>query len=184
MLVSQGDEQAFTLLFHTWHHRLGAYIYRLTRSLPLTEEIVQDVFLKIWLNRRALWEVERFGPYLYVISRNHALNSLRQIARERRQQSDWQEHLLTSAGTAGEDSHHYFNILIQAAVDQLPSQQQKVYLLSRQEGLSYKEIAERLQIAPETVKRHMKLALRAITAYIQANRDILLLILLTPLAVA
>jgi DNA-directed RNA polymerase specialized sigma24 family protein len=68
--VSEGNEQAFSQLFHEHHQHLAAYVYKLTSSHELAEEVVLDVFLKIWTCRGSLIEVTNFRTWLYVISRN------------------------------------------------------------------------------------------------------------------
>mgnify|MGYP000597832205 CR=1 FL=1 len=80
--VAAGDENAFAKLFKNYYNQLGGFIMRLTESESLTQEIVQDVFLKIWINRTALSEIDCFKAYLPVVAKNHAFNCLKQIARE------------------------------------------------------------------------------------------------------
>lgn len=161
--VADGDEAAFGLLFNAYHQRLGAYIYRLTESFQATQEIVQDVFVKIWLKRATLSEVSCFDAYLFAAARNHAFNYLRKVARERSRLAD-----LPAAG-AGEETDDRLALLDQA-IDHLPRQQKNVYLLHRRQGLSHAEIAERLHLSVETVKKHMSLALRSIREYLSVGR--------------
>jgi RNA polymerase sigma-70 factor (family 1) len=170
--IAAGDEAAFGELFHAYHQRLGAYICRLTESLPAAQEIVQDVFLKIWMKRAMLPEIQCFDAYLFKAARNHVYNYLRKIARERTQQAMLEASVATGEPVeelqAGEQEE-YLNLL-EAAITQLPRQQQKVYLLHRREGLSHAEIALRLQLSVETVKKHMSLALRSIRDYLSVGR--------------
>jgi RNA polymerase sigma-70 factor (ECF subfamily) len=177
--ISQGDEVAFTQLFYAYHNRLGAYVYRLTRSSEVTEEIVQDVFMKIWSNRDALRQVEKFGSYIYVLSRNQTFNQLRRIAREhirRKKAMENMENLYPPADTS-ETPDDYFSLLDEA-VDELPPQQQRVYLLSKRERMTYQEIAIQLHISKETVKKHLSLASKFIINYLRSHRDLLILCLL------
>ena len=172
--VAQGDEQAFRLLFGAYHQPLALHVYRLTESAELTEEIVQDVFLKIWMSREALAEVQQFSAYLFVVSKNHTLNALRAIARERVRQRTWAQE--TQAAVPAEDKQGYYYSLIDKAIQQLPPQQQKVYLLSRHERLKHREIASRMGISPETVKKYMQLAIASISDYVRDNTDVFLLL--------
>ncbi|WP_353718348.1 RNA polymerase sigma factor [Dyadobacter sp. 676] len=71
--VAGGDERAFTALFDHYHQRLGMHIYRITRSEPVAEELVHDVFLKIWRNRELLSEIENFSVYLFVVSKKRGI---------------------------------------------------------------------------------------------------------------
>jgi len=75
--ISSGNQIAFGELFKYYDTQLASYIMGFTRSQFLTEEIVQDVFLKIWLNRTTLTEIECFKSYLFVTGRNHTLDCLK-----------------------------------------------------------------------------------------------------------
>lgn len=172
--VAQGDEQAFRALFGAYHQQLAAHVYRLTESAELAEEIVQDVFLKIWMSREALAEIKHFHAYLFVVSKHQALNALRKIARERARQRAWAMNAAVTDAVE-EDNHPFYN-LIDAAIGQLPPQQQRVYLLSRHEQLRYREIAGQMGISAETVKKYMQLAIASISAYVRDNIDAFLLL--------
>jgi len=167
--IAAGDQIAFTALFYQYHQELAAFVLRLTRQISLTEEIVQDTFTKLWMKREQLGEVHDFRSYLFTISRNHSFNCLRDLARKAVQQKAWISQATGSAREAEEPDREYYYALIEEAVDQLSPQQQKIYLLSRRDGLKYDEIAERLQLSRNTVKRHMSLALQAIVSYVRAH---------------
>lgn len=178
--VSAGDEDAFRHLFLKYHQQLGIHIFRITNSVDIAEEIVQDVFLKIWMSRETLVRVRNFKAYLFVISKNHTLNCLRKLSRERIHKKEWEDgsvKILTSES----DSFNIYYCLLDEAIDQLPPQQQKVYLLSRHERLRYAEIANRLNLSCETVKKYLQIATASITAYVKTNSEatIILLIVLT-----
>ena len=102
--VSQGDEKAFALLFNHYHQRLGLHIYHITKSTELAEEIVHDVFLKIWMNRELLDEIENFQAYLFVISKNAALNCLKKIANEQARRVDLDSDQMQIAEELGHDN--------------------------------------------------------------------------------
>jgi RNA polymerase sigma-70 factor (ECF subfamily) len=177
--ASRGDEAAFTELFYAYHNRLGAYVCRLTGSLQLAEEIVQDVFMKVWSNRENLVRVDRFGAYIYILSRNHTLNCLRKLAAERARTREMSEDLAAARDMTGmAENHPDYYFLLDQAVDELPPQQQKAYILSRRERMKYDEIAERMNISRETVKKYLQLATRFITVYVRTHGDLLLLVLL------
>src|SRR5665647_901695 len=89
MQVASGYENAFEALFKFYDSQLNAYIMTITKSQPLTEEIVQDVFLKIWLNRESLTEIDSFKSYLFVIARNHTFDCLKQIKRKQKREKEW-----------------------------------------------------------------------------------------------
>ena len=170
--IAEGNEQAFAQLFYSFHQKLGAYILRLTKSTYLTEEIVQEVFVKVWLKREELIHIRDFDAYLFILCRNRAFNALRDEARKSAAHENWIQQLLPEQpGDAPEMQQEKWYALLEKAVAMLPAQQQKAYLLSRQEGMKHEEIAERLQLSRETVKRHISLALSSISRYIKENSD-------------
>lgn len=176
--VAQGNEKALSELFYQYHHHLGIYIYQLTSSRELAEEIVQDVFLKIWTNRESLTQVDNFKTWLFVIAKNHALNCLRKLVRERMQRQQWansQESELLPEETNGEEQFQ----LIDQAISQLPPQQKKVFILSRYRRLKYEEIARELNLSRETVKSYLQIATASINRFV-TNRFSLLFWLLFP----
>ena len=180
--VSQGDEIAFRTLMRRWYEPLSAFIFRLTRSEENLEEIVQDIFLKIWVTRESLAEVKRFKYYLLIIGRNHALNVMKKVLRERRLnrifQSEWQP---TLEHVNEIPLYQMAASLIDEAIDNLPPRRKEVYLLSRHERLTYQEIAAKLNISKESVKTHLKLASESITKFIKAHLAEILIIIFSKL---
>ena len=172
--VTAGMPWAFRTLFMKYHQQLGAYIYRITNSAEIAEEIVQDVFLKIWLNREALAGVQNFKAYLFVVSKNQALNCLRKMAKEQMLKNQWES---TCTNMHEDDDLNEYRKLIDQAIDQLPPQQQKVYLLSRHKRLKYAEISDEMNISSETVKKYLQIANASITTYVKENLESVLLLL-------
>lgn len=181
LLVSQGDETAFARLFHAYHQRLGAFVYELTGSVSMAEEIVQEVFIRIWEKRDKLSQVSNFHPYLYTVAKNYTFSFLKKLGRELAHKQEWELSISPDTGNPYEESMDAcYRRIIDQAIAELPAQRQRVYLLSRDEGLRQAEIAERMAISRETVKKHMVLALRAIRSYAltHAEANLLLLLLL------
>lgn len=174
--VAEGDEKAFGEVFKIYYNQLGDFIMRITESETMTQEIVQDVFLKIWINRSSLAKIECFKAYLLVVARNHTFNCLKQIARERVRNREWVKTVNNQVSVNVEES---FAInaedLVDEAIELLPPQQKKVYTLSRRNGMKQAEIANELNISLETVKKHMVLALRFLKNHLRsyANHFIL-----------
>jgi len=173
--IATGDQLAFRKLFVQYHQHLGNYIFRITNSAELAEEIVQDVFMKIWIKRETLAAVRNFKAYLFVISKNQALNCLRKIVKERSLKTSLEN--ILSSEEEDQDLSEYYR-LVDEAINLLPPQQQRVYLLSRHERLKYLEISDEMNISSETVKKYLKIANSSIIAYVRANLESALLLLI------
>jgi RNA polymerase sigma-70 factor (ECF subfamily) len=175
--ISLGSERAFAMLFNHYHQWLGVHIYKITKSEDLAAEVVNDVFLKIWLNRESLGEIENFPVYLYVISKNAALNCLKRVANEQAKSVDLDQvtELVSDTETAEND---YRYMLIDEAIDRLSAQQKRAYLLSRHERLQYSEVAVRMNISKETVKKYLQTATESITSHIRKRLTLSILSLI------
>jgi RNA polymerase sigma-70 factor (family 1) len=171
--VANGDEISFRQLFeHYWDNIYGVAL-AYTKSTVIAEEMVQDVFLKIWLNREKLAMVEKFDGYLFTVARNHIFNELRKKVKE----EPFIDSLLNYfQETSGSPEQQLLNKeseqLINMAIKQLPPQQRIIYCLCRQDGLSQDEIATKLQISRHTVKSHMNKALKFIRNFLHLHFEI------------
>jgi RNA polymerase sigma-70 factor (family 1) len=164
--VAEGDEQAFASLFEHHRDRVYSIAFRLTHSAFLAEEIVQDVFLAIWLKRTYLVEIQNFKAYFFIIVRNEAYRVLKGIARNYNARLPSDE----AQSPAHNDTENYilgkeYNHLLQTAIDRLPNQQQQVYRLIREQKLKREEVANLLHVRPETVKFHLAQAMKNIRAF-------------------
>ena len=141
----------------------------LLQSMPspiLAQEVVQDVFLKLWFNRKNLKTDQPVEAWLYTITKNNLLNRIKKIANEWRAIKG-ASHLSEKFVDNIENNMQsvQYNELLQKAIAHLPEQQQKVFTLARYEQLTYIEIGEHLGISPLTVKTHMSRALDSIKIF-------------------
>ena len=173
--LGQGNHHAFTLLFDQYKHQVYSKALLFTSSTNIAEEIVQDVFLQIWKSREKVAVVTDLDAYLFIITKNAVYRWLHAQAQQEKKHRAWQE----QTDTAKPDDNVLsailekdYNNLLQKAILQLPPQQQQVYLLIRQEGLSRLEVANRLGLQPETVKRHLSIATRTIRSYCLLHLDL------------
>ncbi|TWF37340.1 RNA polymerase sigma-70 factor (ECF subfamily) [Chitinophaga polysaccharea] len=176
--LSEGDEQAFTLLFKRYSHKIYTIGLKLMKSAPMAEELVQEVFLQVWQKRVDMQRVVSFRAYLFTITRNQAIDYLRHIRRqELREQAGGA--LLEALGQDVGDwlAEKEYAIVIHQAVDRLSIRQKQVYHLMKGEGYKRRETAEILRMSPETVKSHLAEAMRAIRQYCQAYLKFLPLLL-------
>jgi len=154
------DEAAWMeLLFREFYRPLGQVIQRVTQDRDATEDLLQDVFLRVWNGRETL-VVSSYHAYLYRAALNAALRyqerGRRQIALD-----DAPPAAEPQAVDALEQLHHQeAEDSVAAALNQLPTQCRTVFELSRYEEMSYQQIADVLEISPKTVENHMGKALR------------------------
>lgn len=168
-LVARGDEMAFTRLFLHWSQLLTGFIFRITESRELTEEIVQDVFLNIWRVRETLPEIDNFKHFIIVVARNRAYDELKKQLRAEQRRKAWEKENEPELFIPDAEEGLSPSSIIEQAIDQLPPRRKEIYLLSRHERLTYKEIAQKLKISTESVKTHLKLATSSITIFIRAH---------------
>jgi RNA polymerase sigma-70 factor (ECF subfamily) len=161
-----GDENAFSALFLHWYQLLAGYLFRITESKDLTEDLVQEIFLKIWMARECLSEVRHFKPYLLAVCRNHAYDVMKKALKEQGLRRAWETEAC-SMEEQPENVDREKSALIDAAIDSLPPRRKEVYLLSRHQRLTYRQIAERLGISRESVKTHIELATNGISKFIK-----------------
>ena len=163
--VRCGDYEAFAVVFRTHYADLVRFARGLTGQLESAEEIVQDVFIRLW-DRRVEWELRgTVRAYLFGATRNGALNALRQERTIRR----WEDAsalepravAMGSGPRRPEDAlaAQELDVAVARAVAQLPERTRVVYALRWRHELSYPEIAEVLGISIKTVESHMTKAL-------------------------
>jgi RNA polymerase sigma-70 factor (ECF subfamily) len=165
--VSEGNRNAFRKLFDRYNCRLATFIYKLTKSETTAAELVQDIFVKLWVNRSELAEVKNVQAYLFTTASNRTIDHLRKVAAETRMLAQlWNR--IAKFQESSEEAYNAkeYNDLINQAVVQLSPQKQKIFRLSRYEGLNHDEIATQLQLSKSTVKNHLVDTLRHIKTYI------------------
>lgn len=177
VLASRSDQKAFTLLFHMYKSKLYAYILRITESEELAEDIVQDVFLKLWRDHEQLGGIDNFGSYIFRMSKNHVINHFKKMAHETlvvsemfKQRSEGHNDIQDMI--AVKDVEKVLSQIIQ----KLPAQQKSVYQLSREEGKTHEEIANLLNISPNTVKNHIVQAMLTIRLQLRKHANVMLVL--------
>jgi RNA polymerase sigma-70 factor (ECF subfamily) len=174
-VVSQGDYMAFRELFDTHYKSLCHYAMRVVLTHEMAEEVVADVFVKLWKNRAQIEVHTSFQAYIYRSVRNQALDYLklrmhRQYENDSLDDIQW-NHLYADHHTpADELSFTEIYNHIQLCINDLPRQCRLIFRLSREEGLRYRDIAERLQISVKTVETQMSRALKVLRERVPEHR--------------
>lgn len=176
--VANGNHRAFNQLFNEYWDNIYGVAFTLTRSREHARDMVQEVFVKLWLVRAELTEKESFRNFLFIIARNHIISELRKKSRR----TDFRDHLQDYFNESPFHADHQTlykesAYLLRQAVEQLPEQQRMVYQLSREHGWSQEQMADYLQISRNTIKTHMSRALMAIRKYLEDHAGGTLLII-------
>ncbi len=167
------DAAAYKKLFLYYHPRLLTFSFAITHCKESSEEVVSDVFLKIWCNRTGLLEIENINLYVYISTKNTSLNYLAKQKRERVFSLDNTKTEFKSIACNPEQlmitSEMYKRLL--AAIKQLPPRCQLIFKLIKEDGLSYKEVAELLHLSVKTIEAQMGIALRKLGASVAFYRE-------------
>lgn len=168
--IAAGDELSFRAFFDFYWDHIYSVAFVFTKSEQLSEEIVQEVFVKVWLKREQLAAVVDMESWLFIIARNHIFNVLQKKVKEDAFLKNLDGYFSIINGSP-EDLlfKKEAEALVNNAITKLPKQQQLIYSLSRIAGLSQEEIATKLNISKNTVKSHMNKALNSIRIYIESN---------------
>ncbi|MEN2401475.1 RNA polymerase sigma-70 factor [Flavobacterium sp. MC2016-06] len=164
--LSQGSELAFTTLYNEYKHIVYSTALKITKSKVLAEEVVQDVFLKIWQNHESLAEITSIENYLFIVARNHIFDMIKKIARDTNFINTFSDSKTSFNDTDSAVKDDQYNVILNQILEQLPPQQQKIYKMSKWDGLSHQKIGEDLGISTATVKKHMAQALKFIRSKI------------------
>ncbi|MGY0038696.1 RNA polymerase sigma factor [Pedobacter sp. NJ-S-72] len=176
--LREGDEPAFIQIYNQYRSKIYTYAYQLCKSSDIAEEIVQEVFIKIWQKRDQLNLELSFSAYIKKITLNHVLNYLKKAARERAlQEQIFHTIEISSNRTEDHMMEKELRKIYDEAIDRLPQQKKIIYKLSRVEELSHDEIAQKLNISKNTVKNHIVEASRSIRDYVGKNGSIICFII-------
>lgn len=180
--IATGDQHAFKVIYERFNRRIFTYCVRMLDAEVLAEEVMQEVFLTFWRMGDELLLIRNAEAYLRTLTKNRCLNVLRRVVLENKADRELTKnyveyHNETEESILLNDTKN----LINAAIELLPGQQREVYQLCQNDGLKYEEVAKRLGISINTVKTHMKRALAAIRAYVEANTDVGIILILLKL---
>lgn len=179
MQVALGNTDAFTRLFEHYNDSVYKSAWWYLKSHALAQEIVQEVFIKVWSRKSELQQVITFYPWLTTLTKYYIIDYMRSMSSKALAQQTWAGDLpVQENSTDFKVRNSQYERLLEQALEQLPSQQKKIYKLARVDGLTYEEIGQRLSLSPFTVKTHMQRALTSIREFLRNHGEIYLLLLL------
>ena len=164
-LLSRDDVAAFNALYYKYYRAVFSNVYKLVQQQQAAEDILQDVFASLWINRKKIDPEKAVGGWLFVVSYNKSMKFLNTAVRERMGVHD--ERTAEIAETPGNDHQEveYQYHLINEAIENLPPKKKKVFILCKLEGMTYEEAATSLGISPHTVKEYVSSSLKFIKEY-------------------
>lgn len=166
--IKRGDKNSFADLYRVYFHRIHSFLQGLLQDRILAEEITQDVFFRLWVNREKLNPEMMLESYLFTIAKNTVINIYKQRSTE---QKYLQAQVETMETSTTEENLYYKELqkLIDTTVEAMPQQQRIIFRLSRNEGLQNTEIASQLHISKRTVEKHISNALTTLRKTIGKN---------------
>lgn len=179
--LAAGDEVAFNELFERHREKLFRYLLKITKSPEISEEIVIDVFVKLWTGRELMQHVLQLDSFLHKVAYHRAIDFLRAASRHTRLQKAYVERMEREPEKRADELliDAESRKLLQKAIHRLPPRRKFIYTLSREHGLTHDQIAAALNLSRNTVKNSIMAATRSISEFLQHNgsaRGVLLLL--------
>ena len=162
-LVSAGNEQAFEKIYNYYHKKLISFSNNYTKSKELAEEVVEDVFVKLWFKRENVAQIENLNVYLYTSIKHQSLNAIskeaRRVVTELLEITEFDVH---SEHNTPHDLLVTSELMqsVQSAINTLPPRCKLIFQLVREDQLKYKEVAAILNISVNTIDAQMAIAVR------------------------
>jgi len=176
--IRKGDEVAFELVFYRYKGKLYDFI---RRSLPASEDaesMVQEIFVRLWSNREQLDPAKSLNAFIYTMARNEIFGHLRKLLVRRRYLEELSFSLNESSETTDRQlEYNELTSVVAQLVISMPEKRREIYVLSRNEGLSYKEIASQLGISENTVDSQIRKALTYLKENLRRKMSLLLFFL-------
>ena len=163
--IAAGDTEAFKTLFEMFYPKVKVFLVKLLKDDKASEDIAQDIFVKLWSMGPSLPEISSFNAYLYRMTKNAAINYLR----DRKPSVDISELLIICDGDIEQEYYRKEKeLLVRLAVEQMPSQRKRIFIMSRYQGMTNDEIAKSLGLSKHTVENHLSLALKELREIVVA----------------
>lgn len=159
--LKNNDKSALDEIFNYYYPRLYNFSKKILKIEVDIDDILQDVFLKIWLHRSKINNPETFNSFIFTVTKNALLNLIRSNAKNQAFKEEFSKRIISSEYvTQNQIEFNEIKTAIDKIVAKLPEKRQKVFLLSRNDGLSNKEIAQKLNISEKTIEDHITHSIR------------------------
>lgn len=169
-LLHEDSEYAFQLIFDKHRNRIYKTAIKFLKSPIYAQDVVQDVFLKLWFERNNISTSKPLEAWLYTVAKHNILNKLRKLANEWKAVDILSENRLHSDNsTESSVQEKEYKQNLDLAISLLPEQQKLVFLLARVEKLTYIQIGQKMGISPLTVKTHLSRAILSIKRHFESK---------------
>ncbi len=166
--ISQDCASSFKVLFLQYIDPVTNYAYHICGNEELANDVAQEVFMKVWEKRATLDSRKSIKYFLFVLVRNIIISNFRKLGSYKKYRDHFQFTAERNSNSLEKQLEaNELSSLITSAIDKLPEKRKKVFQLSRNDALSYMEIAEKLDISPRTVEVHIALAIKNIREYLR-----------------
>lgn len=172
-LLQKGDITTFESIFRNYYPNLCHFAHQYVSDKTIAESLVQDTFVRIWENKAQITIERSIRNYLLQMVKNRCLNYLEHISVQKK----YIEKQILEGKTKQEPKFFEIGLRdkIQRSIDALPAQRQQIFRLCKQDGLSYKQVAQKLNISVKTVENHMGLALKQLREALKEYKNHFLL---------
>lgn len=178
--LQEGVEAAFSELYNRYHQQLYGFILSQVKISSITQDILHDIFLKLWDNRTKIKINNNVKSYLFRSCQNKVIDFYRQLAKDRILQENLLFHYEQQVQQSPDSKQQLLQLdsLAEEALNSLSPQRRIVFELCRRQGKTYNQVAEELGISPQTVKEHMANALSSLRGFLHKRTDLVTLLLL------
>jgi RNA polymerase sigma-70 factor, ECF subfamily len=171
--LSNGNKKAFDWIYDQYSEFLYNFVFGFLKNKEESEEVVQEVFIKIWTTRTQLNPEKSIKSFIFTLAKNMVFNKLKKMEVEEKHRNSLKNTSLNIANDIEENiNFEELTAVYHNAINNLPTKRREIYLLNREEELSYKEIAMMLHISVNTVKDQISKALKEIRKIVKLNHPV------------
>jgi len=175
--IKRDDNGAYEMVFREYYRPMAAYAFRFLNNLPESENIIQEVFLRLWQKRREIMITSSLQNYLFRSVKNQCINYIE----HEKIKTGYQDMVINHETNRVEYNEFFLEFglkkKIETAIAALPEKRQEIFRLAREDGLKYREIADRLEISVKTVETQMTLALKQLRESLKEFKNLVMFFL-------
>lgn len=151
-LLCEGDEKAFEQIYHFYYIQIYTFVLNTLFEKTFAEDITQTVFITLWEKRETIDPEKDIAPLLFTIAKNHVYRQTEQLLRKNKYEQIQQEDKQEWINPEDVVNNLMLEKILSVLIEKIPTKRRRIFLLSRKENLSNKDIASRLHISEKTVE--------------------------------